>query len=57
MIPATFTADRCDLLADLRVQLPKLADRRARERTKRAIRQLEIEMAPGRAREAEVVKR
>jgi hypothetical protein len=43
-----FTDARRDLLADLRIQLPKLADRRARERTKRVIRQLEIEIAGGR---------
>lgn len=48
--------ERRDLLADLRVQLPRLTDRRARERTKRAIRQIETEMAPGRARESAVLR-
>lgn len=52
----TLNAERRDLLADLRVQLPRLKDRRAKERTRRAIRQLEFEMAPGRARESEVLR-
>ena len=42
------SAERRDLLADLRVQLPKLTDRRAKERTRRAIQQIEWEMAGGR---------
>jgi hypothetical protein len=53
---STLSAERRELLADLRVQLPHLHDRRAKERTRRAIKQLELEMAPGRAREAEVLK-
>ncbi len=52
----TLNAERRELLADLRVQLPRLNDRRAKERTRRAIKQMEIEMAPGRARESEVLK-
>lgn len=52
----TLNAERRELLADLRVQLPRLNDRRAKERTRRAIKQLEIEMAPGRARESEVLR-
>lgn len=54
--PIEFTRERRELLADLRVQLPRLTDRRARERTKRAIRCLELELAPGRARESEVYR-
>jgi hypothetical protein len=52
----TLNAERRDLLADLRRQLPTLTDQRARERTERAIERLEWELAPGRARESEVLK-
>lgn len=41
-------AERRELLADLRRQLPCLTDRRARERTLRAIERIEWELAPGR---------
>lgn len=47
----TANAERRELLADLRRQLPRLTDRRARERTERAIDRLELEVAPGRAAE------
>ena len=52
----TLNTERQELLADLQAQLPRLTDRRSRERTKRAIQRLEVEMAPGRARESEVLK-
>jgi hypothetical protein len=52
---APIQSERRELLADLRVQLPRLTDRRARERTKRAIQQIELEMAPGRAAETKAV--
>ena len=52
----SLNAERRELLAILRVQLPGLRDRRARERTRRAIAQLEFEMAPGKARESEVLR-
>ncbi len=52
----TTIAERVELLADLRLQLPTLTDQRARERTERAIERLEIEIAPGRARESEVLR-
>lgn len=51
----TLTSERRELLADLRRQLPHLSER-GRERTERAIRRLELELAPGKAREAEVLK-
>jgi hypothetical protein len=50
-------SQRRELLADLRVQLPRLRDQRARERTKRAIRQIEHELAGGRARAMEEATR
>jgi hypothetical protein len=53
---ADFMVERHELLDDLRAQLPKLTDRRARERTRRCIKQLEVELAPGRARESEALK-
>ena len=56
MMTRGLNAERRELLAILRVQLPDLKDLRAKERTRRAIKQLEIEMAPGRARESEVLR-
>jgi hypothetical protein len=49
-------AERRAVLADLLRQLPQLSGR-GRERTEAAIRQVEAELAPGRAREAEAVNR
>lgn len=45
------SAERRELLADLRRQLPLLTDQRSRERTERVIERLELELAPGRAAE------
>jgi hypothetical protein len=44
----TLGAERVELLEDLRRQLASLTDQRARARTERAIRRLEIELAGGR---------
>lgn len=44
----TLTAERQQWLADLQRQLPTLTNRRARERTQRAIERIEWELAPGR---------
>lgn len=52
----TPSAERVEMLVALVGQLPRLTDRRARERTKRAIQRLEVEIAPGRARESEVLR-
>lgn len=51
------TAECCADLEALREQLPRLRDPRARARTLRAIRRLEWELAPGRGREAEALRR
>jgi hypothetical protein len=51
---ATIEAERRQLLADLCRQLDRLD--RARERTAKAIRQLEWEVAPGRGREREAIR-
>lgn len=48
-------AERVELLAALQRQLPCLSDPDSRARTERAIRQLERELAPGRAAETEAV--
>ncbi|MGH2975585.1 MAG: hypothetical protein ACRDLL_12050 [Solirubrobacterales bacterium] len=48
MTTPTLNAERRELLADLRAQLPRLTDQRARERTQRAIERIEWELAPGR---------
>jgi hypothetical protein len=53
----TLSAERRELLADLRRQLPTLTDERARGRTERAIERLELELAPGRATEDAVQRR
>lgn len=44
----TLSAERVEVLEDLRRQLPALADQGARERTERAIERLEWELAGGR---------
>lgn len=55
MAASTLQAERRQVLADLRRQLDRID--RARERTLRAIEQVEAEIAPGRGREREVVNR
>lgn len=57
MTAPTIRAERCADLEALREQLPRLRDPRARARTRRCIERLELELAPGRAREAEVLNR
>ena len=56
MTAPTLSAERHELLADLRRQLAALTDQRSRERTERALERLEWELAPGKARESEVLK-
>jgi hypothetical protein len=46
-VTSTLTVERLELLEELRRQLPDLRGR-ARERTERAIRRIEIELAGGR---------
>jgi hypothetical protein len=49
----TFSAERAELLDDLRRQLDALTNPRGIERTRRAIRRLEVELAGGRGRALE----
>lgn len=54
---AALQAERHRDLEALREQLPRLDNPRSRARTQRAIERLEHELAPGPAREAEVLRR
>jgi hypothetical protein len=52
----SFTDERRADLEALQAQLPTLTNPRARKRTERAIQRLELELAPGKAREAQVLR-
>lgn len=52
---ATVIRERLQLLTELSAQLPRLRGR-SRERTIRAVTQLEHELAPGRGAESEVLR-
>lgn len=57
MTAPTLSAERHELLADLRQQLATLTDQGSRKRTERAIERLEFEIAPGRATEDAALRR